>query len=238
MSKRFTETEKWSDPWFRKLSGTVKLGYLYLLDRVDNSGVIDLDCELANFQIGTDIDWDAVRAELGDRVEVLAGGKWHLTRFVRFQFGELREECKPHAQVIRLQDSHGISRIPKGYPKGIDTPMDKDKDQDKDKDKTEAPALVLESDRTPAKRFAPPVPAEVSEYSRSIGYPLNGEAWCDSYAQKGWKVGKNTMKDWRAAVRNWKANGWVPSCASAPPAGTPVEPIKPRIPDNLREDLN
>lgn len=127
MSKRFTETEKWSDPWFRKLDHRVKIGYLYLLDRVDNSGVIDMDTELANFQIGIEIDWLMVSTQLGDRLEILPSGKWHLTRFVAFQFGELNPECKPHAQVIRLSGSHGI----KGYSKGMHTPQDKDKDKDK-----------------------------------------------------------------------------------------------------------
>jgi hypothetical protein len=56
--------------------------------------------------------------------------------------------------------------------------------------------------------FVPPSADEVSKYSADIGYPLDGQAWCDSYAQKGWGVGRARMKDWRAAVRNWKANGW------------------------------
>jgi len=59
-------------------------------------------------------------------------------------------------------------------------------------------------------RFSPPKPEEVTEYSASIGHPMNGQAWCDSYAVKGWKVGKNVMKDWKAAVRTWKNNGWNP----------------------------
>jgi hypothetical protein len=52
----------------------------------------------------------------------------------------------------------------------------------------------------------PPTPAEVTAYSASIGYPLDGQAWCDSYDQKGWKVGDHRMKNWQAAVRNWKTN--------------------------------
>lgn len=146
MSKRFTETEKWSDPWFRKLDYRVKIGYLYLLDRVDNSGVIDMDTELANFQIGIEIDWLMVANQLGDRMEMLPNGKWHLTRFVAFQFGELNPDCKPHAQVVRLMTSHGIQRVSKGYPKGINTPQDKDKDKEKDKDKKQE--TEKESDKT------------------------------------------------------------------------------------------
>jgi len=59
-----------------------------------------------------------------------------------------------------------------------------------------------------ARSFAIPTPEEISEYSQSIGYPLDGQAWCDSYEQKGWMVGKNRMKSWKAAVRTWKTNGY------------------------------
>lgn len=75
--------------------------------------------------------------------------------------------------------------------------------------------------------FVPPTAEEVTAYSKEIGYPLNGQAWCDSYAQKGWTVGKSKMKDWRAAVRNWKSNGWQPT---SPVNGSTQQ----RIPENLR----
>lgn len=61
--------------------------------------------------------------------------------------------------------------------------------------------------RLQRKNF-PPAPEEVTAYSAEIGYPMDGAAWCDSYAQKGWKVGKAVMTDWQAAVRNWKRNRW------------------------------
>ncbi len=131
--KRFTETDKWKDPWFRKLPGGVKIAFMFLLDNVDNAGVWDPDFELANFQIGMDVKWDKVKEALGDRISILPSGKWHLTRFIEFQYGSLNEDCKPHLQVIRLLDGHGIRRVSKGYPRGINTPKDKDKDKDKDK---------------------------------------------------------------------------------------------------------
>jgi hypothetical protein len=55
----------------------------------------------------------------------------------------------------------------------------------------------------------PPPPDAVTAYSASIGYPLDGQKWCDAYELKGWLVsGKTKMKDWKAAVRNWKASGY------------------------------
>ena len=32
---------------------------------------------------------------------------------------------------------------------------------------------------------------------------MDGQAFMDFYASKGWRVGNQPMKDWKAAVRNW-----------------------------------
>lgn len=53
-------------------------------------------------------------------------------------------------------------------------------------------------------RFAPPTAQEVTAYAKTINYTLDGQLFVDSYASKGWKVGRSAMKDWKAAVRTWK----------------------------------
>lgn len=55
-----------------------------------------------------------------------------------------------------------------------------------------------------AKRFQKQTPEQVTEYAASIGFQLDGEAFCDFYESKGWKIGSTPMKDWQAAVRTWK----------------------------------
>ena len=63
--------------------------------------------------------------------------------------------------------------------------------------------------RTPVSKAMPPHPDDVTAYSLERGYPLDGARWCDYYASKGWIVsGRARMVDWKAAVRNWQANGW------------------------------
>ena len=52
-------------------------------------------------------------------------------------------------------------------------------------------------------RFTPPSADEVREYARESGYHIDADSFIDFYSSKGWMVGKNKMKDWRAAVRNW-----------------------------------
>lgn len=72
---------------------------------------------------------------------------------------------------------------------------------------------ILPTDAPPPpwgdRKVIPPLPEWVTAYSASIGYPMNGQAWCDHYEKKGWMVGKTKMKDWQAAVRTWRDNDWA-----------------------------
>lgn len=72
----------------------------------------------------------------------------------------------------------------------------------------ECPALLEEKRREESNRgrFAPPTPTQVSEYAAKAGITIDADRFVDFYASKGWKVGKTPMKDWQAAVRNWKRN--------------------------------
>ena len=56
---------------------------------------------------------------------------------------------------------------------------------------------------TPA-RFSPPSVDEVQQYITMQGHAVNAANFVDFYAAKGWKIGNNPMKDWRAAVRTWQ----------------------------------
>ena len=62
----------------------------------------------------------------------------------------------------------------------------------------------IEKDKGRAKRFTPPTLEEVRAYCRERGNAVDPERWHDYYSSNGWKVGKNPMKDWKAAVRTWE----------------------------------
>jgi predicted phage replisome organizer len=59
-----------------------------------------------------------------------------------------------------------------------------------------------------AKRFTPPTVAEVRAYCQERQNNVDAERFVDYYTSNGWKVGKNAMKDWKAAVRTWERQGW------------------------------
>ena len=60
--------------------------------------------------------------------------------------------------------------------------------------------------RKPAKRFSPPTREEVASYCRERGNGVDARRFVDHYTANGWRVGKNPMKDWKAAVRTWEKN--------------------------------
>lgn len=58
--------------------------------------------------------------------------------------------------------------------------------------------------RTPATRFSPPTVEEVKAYCTERGNSIDPQRFVDFYASKGWRVGSQPMKDWRACVRTWE----------------------------------
>ena len=59
---------------------------------------------------------------------------------------------------------------------------------------------------TPIKnqRFIPPTLEEVSQYCKEQCLSISPEIFIDYYSSNGWKVGRSTMKDWKATVNMWE----------------------------------
>ena len=60
----------------------------------------------------------------------------------------------------------------------------------------------------PRKRFSPPTPDDVKKYCAERKNSIDPERFFDYYEANGWHIGKNPMKDWKAAVRSWEKNGF------------------------------
>ena len=70
----------------------------------------------------------------------------------------------------------------------------------------DAPELTKELTNTlsKGKRFAPPTLEDVEQYTATRPKPIDSERFIDYYTSNGWKVGRNSMKCWKSAVRNWE----------------------------------
>ena len=71
--------------------------------------------------------------------------------------------------------------------------------------------VILSPQGEKQKKFQKPTLEEITTYCKERNNGVVAEKFFDFYESKGWKVGNQPMKDWRAAVRTWER-----SSASAP----------------------
>ena len=193
--KRFTETTKWRDPWFRKLSPLAKLLWAYMTDNCNSIGIIELDMEAAAFDIGkvgNQTVTDAHLQELSSRIKQLDSGKLFITKFIKFQYGRLSEDCPAHKPILRLANETGLQKSGIGYdcPNG----------------KVFEPLKEIEEIKMPAKdKFNKPTREELDLYAAKSGLPqIEVDKFVHHYESNGWKVGPNKMQSWRSAMAGWK----------------------------------
>jgi len=107
--KRFTETEKWKDSWFRKLQPPSKLLWLYILDTCDNAGFWEYDLEMCAFV--TKMTEEQVEGALKGLDRGLTGSKcgecFYVNNFLRHQKNTpLNPKNKAHLQIIRIIEAN------------------------------------------------------------------------------------------------------------------------------------
>jgi hypothetical protein len=78
------------------------------------------------------------------------------------------------------------------------------KNADNDNDNDNDINIVLEQKAKKPKRFSKPPVDDVRQYMAELSMNDMSQRFVDYYESNGWKVGKNPMKDWKAAVRTWK----------------------------------
>lgn len=93
-----------------------------------------------------------------------------------------------------------------------DTDIEEDKEKEEDKEEkyeydgeSFRPKSVPQAEKR-TKRFTPPTLEEVRSYCAERRNNVDAQRFVDYYTSNGWLVGKNKMKDWKAAVRTWERN--------------------------------
>ena len=62
----------------------------------------------------------------------------------------------------------------------------------------------IDKNRLYSKGFTKPTLEEVKNYCEERNNGINPEHFIDFYESKNWMIGKNKMKDWKAAIRTWE----------------------------------
>jgi len=234
--KRFTDTSKWSDPWFRRLSAPAKMLWFYILDHCDHVGMIELDLDLAAQDCGINMSPETL-LEIGDRVEPAGKGKLIVPKFIKFQVGEPSESCKAHTKIIQAIEELELFKDSLGYhypinSLSLDYPMTnnshKEKEEDKDKEEEEDKEEEGKKSKSSKLSKAKPDSMEaVVAFAAELNLPRSdGEYLWYHWESNGYTNGSAKIKDWKMTVRKWVAGGFMPSQkngGSAPKSNRPSE---------------
>lgn len=174
------------------------------LMRLIGSNLMPYDMKsLANLT-GVDIDTVAVAMNLFEKIgliEIMETGEIYLAQIEEFIGGETekaalmrrkRAEDKLKSNNVTTISNNVTEVLPERYP---EIEIEKEIDIEKE---------IKESRGKKRSVFTPPTLEQVKEYCGERKNNVDAERFIDFYACKGWMVGKNKMKDWRAAVRNWE----------------------------------
>ena len=132
MAKRFTDTEKWKDPWFCSLTERQRGFWMYLVDNCNHAGIWQVNWPLVSFYFPESDGLKHCVEVFNGRVVVLSEEKWFIGKFVDFQYGTLNPENRTHKSVIDILNKEGAY---KGLARSSQGRKDKGTDKDKGLDK-------------------------------------------------------------------------------------------------------
>ena len=75
-----------------------------------------------------------------------------------------------------------------------------------DKNSIDKNRLDIRKENIKEKKFKKPTLEEVKEYCKERNNNIDSQRFIDFYESKDWMIGKNKMKDWKAAIRTWEKN--------------------------------
>ena len=102
---------------------------------------------------------------------------------------QTRARVSKYREAKRLAECNVTVTLPVTECNGTDIDIEEDKDKEKESN----------------KHFIPPTVDEVNEYCRQRNNKVNAQHFVDFYESKGWMIGKNKMKNWKAAIRTWES---------------------------------
>ena len=110
MTKRFVDTELWQKEWFQDLSLKEKILVKYIFENCDCAGVWEFNFRMASFIIGEPVSIDDLKKInlKKEQFEFFKENKLFVKDFIKFQYGKLSYNCKPHLPIIKLLQKNGI----------------------------------------------------------------------------------------------------------------------------------
>lgn len=122
-------------------------------------------------------------------------------RTLWYAFTEKGKCIMQKGQMDYAETANGLCQNGKPIP---DNDTDKKTDNNTYMGKQAPEKQGVENRGVENKRFKAPTLDEVLNYCKERKNGVNAQRFIDYYTANGWKVGRNPMKDWKAAVRTWE----------------------------------
>ena len=152
---------------------------------------------------------------VGGRVEQLPN---------RYEFPALAARVPSRTECGTSRIECGTYRTETASACGTPTALNagvREEDSEKDIDTHSADPKVGSTQRRTPARFVRPTIEDVRNYCAARQNAVDAQRFLDYYEANGWRVGRNPMKDWQAAVRTWERNGYESGSGSGKKAAAP-----------------
>lgn len=175
-------------------------GKLVVNDRIPYNA--EMLASVTGHQIGTVKQALSIFKDLG-LIDVLENGAIYMLDIQNFigrgsSEADRKREYRQRIESDRTNVLTNVRQISDKTPPEIEIEIELEKDIEIEKDSS------AKSTTTKRKRFEKPTLSQIEQYCIERNNTVNAEQFFDHYESNGWKVGKNSMKDWKAAVRTWE----------------------------------
>ena len=165
-------------------------GKLVVNDRIPYNA--EMLASVTGHQIGTVKQALSIFKELG-LIDVLENGAIYMLDIQNFIGRGSSEADRKREYRQRIEtDRTNVRQISDKTPPEIELEIEKEIDSS------------AKSTTTKRKRFEKPTISDIEQYCIERNNNIDASQFFDYYESNGWKVGKNSMKDWKAAVRTWE----------------------------------
>lgn len=180
-------------------------GKLVVNDRIPYNA--EMLASVTGHQIGTVKQALSIFKDLG-LIDVLENGAIYMLDIQNFigkgsSEADRKREYRQRIETDRTNVQTNLRQISEKSPPEIEIELEKDIKIEKEIHSS------AKSTTTKRKRFEKPTLSEIKAYCIERNNNVDAQHFFDYYESNGWKVGKNSMKNWQAAVRTWEKNSYT-----------------------------
>ena len=179
-------------------------GKLVVNERIPYSA--DMLASVTGHQVGTIKQALSVFKDLG-LIDVLDNGAIYMLDIQNFigkgsSEADRKREYRQRIETDRTNVQTNLRQISDKSTPEIEIELEKDIEIEKEIHNKCA------STKQKRKRFVKPTISDIEQYCSEKNISINAQQFIDYYESNGWKVGRNSMKDWQATVRRWASNNY------------------------------